>query len=111
MQILEVQVKDQAQKAVDYFNCGGNKKGGLAITHNANSYGIALKYIFAIKDLTYESVGAKMNLTAQSVNNIVNRMKRERFTSPYIEKLCRAISIDSAYFNDLVDEIDNIMEG
>lgn len=110
MKIQEMQIRDQAQKAIDYQNSGGNKKGGIARTHNINSYGIALKFIFALKDLTFEDVGLKLNLTPQSVNNIVNRMKKDKFNDIYIDKLCNALSIDSAYFTDLVEEIDNILE-
>lgn len=110
MKIQEMQISDQAKKAIDYQNNGGNKKGGLACTHNVTSYGIALKFIFALKDLTFEDVGQKLFLTPQSVNNIVNRMKKDKFNDLYIEKLCNALSIDSGYFNDLVKEIDKILE-
>lgn len=106
-----MQVKDQAQKAVEFFTNGGNKNGGYKKTHSASSYGVALKYIFAIRDMTYENVGAKLNVTPQSVNNIINRMKKEKFNAIYVDKLCNKLSIDSAYFTDLVSEIDNIMEG
>lgn len=110
MRIEEMQIKDQAQKAVDYMNKGGNKKGGWRLNHNVHSYGIALKYIFALRDLSYENVALKMNVTPQSVNNLVNRMKRERFDDIFIQKLCDNLSLDSAYFKDLVAEIDNILE-
>lgn len=110
MRIQEMQVKDQAKKAIEYFNNGGRKKGGCKLTHNANSCGIALKYIFALRDLTYENVAIKLKVTPQNVNNIVNRMKKNKFNDIYIDKLCNVLSIDSGYFKDLVAEIDNILE-
>lgn len=110
MRIQEMQVKDQAQKAVGFTKSGGGKKGGWQLTRTVNSYGIALKYIFALRDLTYEEVAAKMNITPQGVNNIVNRMKKEKFNEIYVQRLCETLAIDSAYFNDLVNEIDNILE-
>lgn len=110
MRIQEMQVRDQAKKAIEYFNSGGSKKGGCKLTHNVNSYGIALKYIFALRDLTYEDVAIKLQVTPQNVNNIVNRMKRSKFNDIYIDKLCHILSIDSGYFKDLVGEIDSILE-
>lgn len=110
MKIQEMQVKDQAQKAINFFNSGGSKKGGCKLTHTVNSYGIALKYVFALRDLTYEDVANKLQVTPQSVNNIVNRMKKSKFNEIYVDKLCHVLSIDSGYFQDLVNEIDNILE-
>nr|DAK86211.1 MAG TPA: Regulatory protein [Caudoviricetes sp.] len=110
MKIQEMQVKDQAQKAIEFLNSGGSKKGGCKLTHNVNSYGIALKYIFALRDLSYEDVANKMQVTPQSINHIVNRMKRDKFNDIYKQKLCDTLSIDSAYFKDLVEEIDKILE-
>lgn len=104
-----MQVKDQAQKAVNYFTSGGKKIGGNKLSHDINCYGIALKYIFMIRDLTYEDVAKKMLVTPQSVNNLVNRMKKERFNDFYVDKLCNILNIDSIYFNDLVNEIDCIL--
>lgn len=105
-----MQVKDQANRAIQFLNDGGCKKGGCKLNHNVNSYGIALKYIFALRDLSYEDVAKKLFITPQSVNHIVNRMKKEKFNEIYIDKLCNKLSIDSAYFSDLVQEIDKILE-
>lgn len=110
MKLQEIQVKDQAKKAVNYFNNGGRKRGGNKSIRKANSFGIALKYVFALRDMTYADVANKLNITPQAINNIVNRMNKNRFDEFYVNKLCRILSIDSAYFYDLVEEIDNIME-
>lgn len=110
MNIKEIQVKDQAKRALDFANSGGFKKGGFEITHKLNCYGIALKYIFFLRDLTYADVAYRLKVTPQSVNNIVNRMKKDKFNSFYIDKLCDNLGIDVLYFKDLVQEIDNILE-
>lgn len=110
MKVVEMQIKDQAKKAINYINQGGGKKGGCKLTHNVNSYGIALKYIFALRDLKYSDVAIKLNMTPQAINNIVNRMKKNKFNDVYVDKLCYNLSIDSGYFKDLVREIENILE-
>lgn len=111
MQIKKIQVKDQAQKAIKYFTNGGKKNGGNKLTHKLNCYGIALKYIFIIRDMTYEDVAKILQTTPQNINHLVNRMGKDRFNEFFVDKLCDKLRIDSGYFIDLVNEIDNIMEG
>ena len=105
-----MQLKDQAIKAVNYFTAGGKKSGGNKLKHKLNPYGIALKYIFITRDLTYEDVADKLQITPQAVNHIVNRMKKKCFNEFYVDKLCDKLSVDSGYFKDLVSEIGRIME-
>lgn len=110
MKIKEIQVKDQAMKAVEYFSNNGKKKGGFELKRKSNPYGIALKYIFIIKDMSYSDVAQLLDLSPQAINNIVNRMKVDRFDEFYVDKLCDKLSVDSGYFLDLVNEIGRIME-
>lgn len=110
MRIVEMQVREQAEKAVRYFTNGGKKNGGNALKHKQNPYGIALKYIFITRDLTYEDVANKLQITPQAVNHIVNRMKKKCFNEFYVDKLCDKLCVDSGYFKDLVGEIGRIME-
>lgn len=110
MKIIEMQLKDQAIKAVNYFTAGGKKSGGNKLKHKLNPYGIALKYIFITRDLTYADVAKKFKTTPQNINHLVNRMKRSSFNEFFVDKLCYELSVDGAFFNDLVKEIDNVLE-
>ena len=109
--IQERQVREQAEQAVEFVENGGRKHGANKPTRKMNPYGIALKYIFAIRDQTFEDASKFCNFTAQNLNYIVNRKKASTFDTIYIDKLCRIFNIDRVYFRDLVSEIRNVMEG
>lgn len=111
MNIFEMQVRQQAEQAVEFIENGGTKKGANKPTRKMNPYGIALKYIFAIRDQTFEEASKLCDCTAQNLNYIVNRKKESSFNTIYIDKLCRIFNIDRMYFRDLVKEIRNVMEG
>lgn len=111
MKIQERQVREQAEQAVEFVMGGARKRGGWKLKRRVNPYGVALKYIFALRDLTFEKAASMCNFTAQNLNYIVNRMKKDRFDTIYIDKLCRAFNIDRIYFIDLVNEISKVAEG
>lgn len=110
MKIVEMQIKEQAEKAVSYFTNGGKKNGGNKLRRKQTPYGIALKYIFITRDMTYKDVAQRLEITPQAVNNIVNRMKSKCFNEFYVDRLCDKLCVDSGYFKDLVSEIYLIME-
>lgn len=110
MILKETQLKSEAQKAVDYFTNNGKHYGGYKLKWKMNAYGIALKYIFIIKDLTYVEVAKMYGATPQNINYVVNRMKKKQFNPFFVERLCQILSVDSGYFYDLVKEIDKILE-
>lgn len=110
MIIKEVQLKNEAKKAVEFFTADGKHNGGNKLRWKMNAYGIALKYIFITRDLTYVEVAEKYGSTPQNINYIVNRMKKKQFNPFFVDKLCQMLSVDSGFFNDLVKEIENILE-
>ena len=111
MTIQERQVRDQAEQAVEFVRNGGTKKGANKPTRRMNPYGVALKYIFAIRDWTFEDASKFCDCTPQNMNYILNRKKANSFNTIYIDKLCSYFNIDRLYFRDLVSEIRNVMEG
>lgn len=111
MKIQEQQVRYQAEQAVEFVRNGARKRGGFELKRKTTPYGIALKYIFALRDLTFEQAAELGKFSAQNLNYIVNRMKSCRFDTIYIDKLCYTFNIDRQYFDDLVREISNVMEG
>lgn len=111
MRIQEQQVRYQAEQAVEFVQNGARKRGGWQLRRKANPYGVALKYIFALRDLTFEEASQLGGFTAQNINYIVNRMKKNRFDTIYIDKICHTFNIERQYFIDLVNEISLVMEG
>ena len=105
-----MQVKDQAKKAIDFCNGSGRKRGGKFPKRKPNAYSVALKYILALRDMTYQEVADRFNFAPQNFNYIVNRMSEEKFNCVFVDKLCQNLNIDALYFMDLVNEINILME-
>ena len=109
LDIKQTQLEDEAKKVVQ-FNPKARKCGGNKLLHDCNCYGMTLKYLFAIRDLTYKSVGEILGITAQAVNNLVNRTKECNISgTKYLENLCKKLNIDYIYFNDLCEEVRKII--
>ena len=109
LNIKETQLIDEAKKVVQ-FNPKARKCGGNKLSHNCNCYGMTLKYLFAVKDLTFKSVGEILGITPQAVNNLVNRTKESNLSGTiFLENLCNKLNIDYIYFNDLCEEVRKII--
>ena len=106
MKIRENQIKTQALEAVQY----AKKQKTKPLKHNASAYGVALKYIFALRDWQMKDASAMAGMSPQSLNYIVNIQSSDRFDPIYIRKLCDKFGVDSAYFVELVGEIQSILE-
>lgn len=110
MRIKERQVKEQAQRAVEFAVDSAKRKGKNKCKRKPNEYGIAFKYIFALRDMTFKDVSCKTKYSAQSINYIVNRMDVDRFDYVFVQRMCDILNIDYLYFKDLVSEIKILME-
>lgn len=106
MKIVVNQIKTQAREAVQY----AKKRKTRPLKSQSSAYGIALKYIFALRDWTLKYASEKVGISPQSLNYIVNEQPADRFDIIYIRKLCNKFGVDSAYFVELVQEIDAILE-
>lgn len=106
--IKNVQIEDEAISIIN-FDAKARKCGGNELKRKCNCYGLTLKYMFAIKDLTYKDVGDIVGVTAQSINYLVNRASEESFTDIYMKHLCRKLSIDYQYFRDLSEQVRSIL--
>ena len=86
------------------------KQKSKPLKRKTTAYGIALKYIFALRDWQMKDASAKVGISPQSLNYIVNRQAEDRFDPIYVRKLCNKFGVDSEYFVDLVSEIKSILE-
>ena len=107
MKILVNQLKTQALEAIEYAKRNRTKP----VKHKITEYGIAFKYIFALRDWQLKDASAMVGISPQALNYIINRQAADRFNSIYVRKLCDKFGVDSAYFTDLVAEIKAILEG
>ena len=110
MSIEERQAKEQAQRAVEFAVASAKRKGRNKCKRKPNEYGIAFKYIFALRDMTFKDVSCKTKYSAQGINYIVNRMDADRFDCVFVQRMCEVLNIDYFYFRDLVSEIKILME-
>ena len=105
-----VQLEQEAKKVIS-LNPKIRKCGGYELTHKCNCFGMTLKYIFHIKGMTFVEVGKLIGLTPQAINHIVNRMPKKSFyDEDFVERICRRLRVDTDYFYDLSDKVDEIME-
>ncbi len=101
------QINTQALEAIEY----SKKQKSKPLRHKTTPYGVALKYIFALRDWKLKDASAMVGISPQSLNYIVNRQPSDRFDPIYVRKLCDKFGVDSAYFVELVGEIKSILEG
>ena len=107
--INQVQIQNEAINIVN-FNAKARKCGGNKLNRKCNCYGLTLKYLFSLKGLTYQDVGSRIGVTAQSINHLVNRASEESFSDTfYMKAFCRRLNIDYQYFQDLCEEVRSIM--
>ena len=110
-EIAYVQITEEAKRAIQFdfneMNSGTNKHRK---TRKPTSFGITLRYLFAVKDLSFQQVGDILGITRQAVNHIVNRMAEENFDKiVFAEKMCKKLNIDYAYFCNLCDKVKELM--
>ena len=107
--IQSIQLQDEALNIVK-FNAKSRKCGGNRLSRKCNCYGLTLKYLFSMKGLSYQEVGNKFGVTAQSINHLVNRASEDSFENIfYVKFICKTLNIDYQYFNDLCEEVRRIM--
>lgn len=108
-EIVYVQIEEEAKNIIQY-NLSNGRKNCKKLTHKGNQYGFTLKYLFAIKDLSFINVGEILGVTAQAVNYLVNRQKEETFENiVFVKKLCNKLNIDYQYFMDLCGKVKELM--
>lgn len=108
-EIVCVQIEEEAKNIIQY-NLERVKTQGNKLKHKGNQYGFTLKYIFAIKDLSFIDVGNILGVTAQAVNHLVNRQKEDSFKNiVFVKKLCQKLNIDYKYFMELCEKVKEIM--
>ena len=74
-----IRFSEKAQNGIKYV--GGNK-----LTHQACSYGMALKWLIYTRKMTYEQFGKLYNgTTGQNINHLINRCAKERFFEEDLE--------------------------
>ena len=110
MKIREMQVREQAQRAVEFSSDSARNRKKNRCRRKLNAYGIAFKYIFALRDLTFKDVATKMKYSPQGINYIVNRMSEDSFDCVFVQKMCDILNLDYYYFKDMVEEIKVLME-
>ena len=104
------QIQQIAREVIE-FNPKARRKGGNHLKRKCNAYGLTLKYIFRVKDLTYVDVGNLFNVTPQSINHLVNRSSVESFSDTlFLKKVLKKLRVNYDYFCDLVREVQTIME-
>lgn len=105
------EIKEEAKKVVRY-KPKSRKGGGYELSHQCNCYGLTLKYIFALKELTFKKVGNILGVTPQSINHLVNRTAEYNIENEiFLEKLCNQLSINYDYFRMLCEEVRMLIDG
>lgn len=95
-----IRFSEKAQNGIKYV--GGNK-----LTHQACSYGMALKWLIYTRKMTYEQFGKLYNgTTGQNINHLINRCAKERFFEEDLEKMCGVLNITMEYLEELCGYID-----
>lgn len=107
--MVEVQLEKESENII-HFNAKAMKCGGNNLTRKCNCYGLTLKYLFAVKDLSYKQVGEILGITPQAVNHLVNRTSEKNFENiVFVSKMCKKLNIDYQYFCDLCSKVKEIM--
>lgn len=87
------------------------KNGGYVLKHSPSSYGIALKWLIYLRGYTYSQFGERYNgTTGQNINNMINRISKDRFYYEDIDKMCDILCVTRKYFDKLCEEIEKKME-
>lgn len=108
-EINYVQLNDEAINILN-FDAKARRGGGNKLKNAGNCFGLTLKYLFAMKGLSYRDVGARMDVTAQTINHLVNRSPESSFNDIfYLKKLCSRTNIDYQYFMDLARTVKEMM--
>lgn len=107
--IVETQLEQEAKNIIQ-FDSKGMKCGGNALKRECNCYGMTLKYLFAVKELSYKQVGEILGISSQGVNHLVNRTKERNFqNNVFVRKICTKLGIDYLYFYDLSSKVKELM--
>lgn len=100
----------EAERACEFDLKG--RTGGLALKHKPSSYGVALKYLISSRGYTYGRFAKMYNgTTAQNLNNIINRIGKDRFFNEDIGKMCKLLRITPEYLEAMSGEIERIEGG
>ena len=105
----QVSIAERAERIVNYNAKRGRKDAGNYLIGKPSAYGYVLKYIFGLRDLSYQSVSELFGLTPQAINYIINRAGEDYFNEFVIARMCKRLNIDTKYFNELVDEVRKII--
>lgn len=107
--INQVQIEDEAFNIIN-FDPKARKCGGNMLSRKCNCYGLTLKYMFAVRGLSFQDVARVVGVTPQSINHLVNRASERSFKDKvYMEYLCRKLNIDYQYFMELAEQVRSIM--
>jgi hypothetical protein len=105
----ESKIEEIAKKIVAYNPKKGKVKNGYLLSHKPTAYGLVLKYIFGMRDLTYKEAGNILGYSSQNINNLVNRTENEHFDEFTVERLCNKLFIDKKYFMQLVELVNELI--
>ena len=83
---------------------------GYDLSNKPCAYGMVLKYYFKKRGWSYKLAGEYLNISAQGINHIVNRMPKDRYFEEDIERYCNAFGINQTHFLHLSEEVERLME-
>lgn len=85
--------------------------GGYKRVHEPCSYARVIKYLLYKFRMTFKDFGSGLgNLTAQGVNHILNRVPKDRYTDEDIDRYCKVLKINRAYFIKLSDKVEELLQ-
>lgn len=85
--------------------------GGYGLGHEPSSYGLVLKWLIKQRRMTYADFASKYNgTTAQNINNLINRVSKDRFFEENIEDMCKVLDVSKEYFTDLAEKVEKLQE-
>lgn len=103
-------ITTDATRAISY-DARMKLAGGYDLKHQPSCYGILLKWLLGMRKLTYAQFANRLNgTTAQNLNSLINRAGKDRFFPDVVENICKALGINTKYFYDVADKIEELME-
>lgn len=107
---LKETTMSDAIKAVAYSKIS-HVSGGYQLSKQPNYYCIAIKWLLAVKKISYETFGRLYNDSSkQNMNHMLNHMSITNFLAEDFDKICKIIKVSREYFDALCDNVKDVLE-
>lgn len=101
---------EKTAKIILAYDAKARVGGGYKLEHKPSSYGLVLKWLIKQRKMTYADFAKAYNgTTGQNVNNIINRVDKDRFFEEDVKQMCKVLGVKVSYFTRLANEVEELM--